>query len=163
MATVGTSQPDEALRLAYEIHPQLIIMDVMLSGASGIEVAVKLRDGAFGTTPIIAISASALMLDFARQMGAFDAYLTKPFAFFGHSMGGLISFELARQGQHQHAPIAIQNFKNGPATLFVEQESSPKECFYYTVPATFFLYRLLSIVQFRMVGRTASPERRSGL
>jgi medium-chain acyl-[acyl-carrier-protein] hydrolase len=32
-------------------------------------------------------------------------YLTTlPFAFFGHSMGGLISFELARQLRRQHAP-----------------------------------------------------------
>src|SRR5688572_27601574 len=29
-------------------------------------------------------------------------YLEKPFAFFGHSMGALVSFELARQLRRQH-------------------------------------------------------------
>src|SRR5207237_545469 len=36
-------------------------------------------------------------------------YLNKPFAFFGHSMGALLSFELARrlQGQYQLSPVRL--------------------------------------------------------
>jgi two-component system phosphate regulon response regulator PhoB len=79
MRPVGAGQPNVALDVAADLRPQLIIIDVMLSGASGIEVAVKLRERGFRDTPIIAISASPLMLDFARQMGIFDGYLTKPF------------------------------------------------------------------------------------
>lgn len=79
MRPIPAAAPDLALRLAREHPPDLIIIDVMLSGASGIEVAVTLRDRGFPNTPIMAISASPLMLDFARQMGIFDDFLTKPF------------------------------------------------------------------------------------
>jgi medium-chain acyl-[acyl-carrier-protein] hydrolase len=41
-----------------------------------------------------------------------------PFAFFGHSMGALISFELARQLRRQHAP--------GPIALFVSAHRAPQ-------------------------------------
>ena len=35
-------------------------------------------------------------------------YLDMPFAFFGHSMGGLISFELLRELRRQHAPAPVR-------------------------------------------------------
>lgn len=79
MRPIPTSQPDQALQRLEQVDPDLIIIDVMLSGASGIEVAVRLRERGMSDTPIIAISASSLMLDFARQMGAFNAYIAKPF------------------------------------------------------------------------------------
>lgn len=44
-------------------------------------------------------------------------YLTLPFAFFGHSMGALISFELARYLRKQCAPI--------PRHLFVSAHRAP--------------------------------------
>jgi medium-chain acyl-[acyl-carrier-protein] hydrolase len=43
-----------------------------------------------------------LVEDLAQELSAY--LTTMPFAFFGHSMGGLISFELARQLRRQHAP-----------------------------------------------------------
>ena len=45
-------------------------------------------------------------------------YLQMPFAFFGHSMGALISFELARQLRRQHDP--------GPVCLFVSAHRAPQ-------------------------------------
>ena len=45
-------------------------------------------------------------------------YLYMPFAFFGHSMGALISFELARQLRRQHDP--------GPVCLFVSAHRAPQ-------------------------------------
>ena len=45
-------------------------------------------------------------------------YLNKPFAFFGHSMGGLISFELARLLRKQNRP--------GPAHLFISGNPGPE-------------------------------------
>jgi medium-chain acyl-[acyl-carrier-protein] hydrolase len=40
-------------------------------------------------------------------------YLDIPFAFFGHSMGALISFELARQLRAQQAPVPVHLFISG--------------------------------------------------
>ncbi|HET8889818.1 MAG TPA: thioesterase II family protein [Candidatus Angelobacter sp.] len=42
-----------------------------------------------------------------------------PFAFFGHSMGGLIAFELARQLRREGGPL--------PVHLFISAKSSPKQ------------------------------------
>jgi medium-chain acyl-[acyl-carrier-protein] hydrolase len=42
-----------------------------------------------------------------------------PFAFFGHSMGGLIAFELARQLRREGGPL--------PAHLFISAKSCPKQ------------------------------------
>jgi medium-chain acyl-[acyl-carrier-protein] hydrolase len=49
---------------------------------------------------------------------ALRPYADKPFAFFGHSMGGLISFELARQLRRERAP--------GPAHLFISGRRAPQ-------------------------------------
>ncbi len=40
-------------------------------------------------------------------------YLDAPFAFFGHSMGGLISFELLQALRRQHAPDPVHLFISG--------------------------------------------------
>ncbi|PMB28391.1 putative thioesterase [Fischerella thermalis CCMEE 5319] len=45
-------------------------------------------------------------------------YLDKPFAFFGHSMGGLLSFELARQLRREHNLT--------PVHLFVSASRAPQ-------------------------------------
>ncbi|MGB3534595.1 MAG: thioesterase II family protein [Microcoleaceae cyanobacterium] len=49
---------------------------------------------------------------------AFSSYLDKPFAFFGHSMGGLVSFELARQLR--------QEYHLSPRCLFVSGCRAPQ-------------------------------------
>lgn len=49
---------------------------------------------------------------------AIRPYLDKPFAFFGHSMGATISFELARQLRQQDDP--------GPVHLFVSGSRAPQ-------------------------------------
>ena len=40
-------------------------------------------------------------------------HLTTPFAFFGHSMGALIGFELARQLRRQQGPSPVHLFVSG--------------------------------------------------
>ncbi|MBD1915174.1 MULTISPECIES: thioesterase [Cyanophyceae] len=44
---------------------------------------------------------------------ALQPHLDQPFAFFGHSLGALISFELARQLQAQGAPLPLHLFVSG--------------------------------------------------
>jgi medium-chain acyl-[acyl-carrier-protein] hydrolase len=49
-------------------------------------------------------------------------YLDKPFAFFGHSMGALVSFELARHLRRRHEPT--------PQHLIVSGHNAPQETHY---------------------------------
>lgn len=79
MRVLTAAYPEEALTQVREVQPDLFLIDVMLRGASGIEVAVRLRQGHFGDTPMVAMSASPLMMRFAEESGYFDSYLPKPF------------------------------------------------------------------------------------
>jgi two-component system KDP operon response regulator KdpE len=69
---------EEALQRAAEQHPDLVILDLMLPGLSGIEVAEALR--ARSGAPILVLSARGEEQTKVRalDLGA-DDYLTKPF------------------------------------------------------------------------------------
>ena len=71
---------EEALRLARELSPDLILMDVSLPGLDGLAVTRALRsDPATGKLIIIALTAHAMRVDkeLALQAGC-DGYLAKP-------------------------------------------------------------------------------------
>ncbi|MEP0191140.1 MAG: phosphate regulon transcriptional regulator PhoB [Erythrobacter sp.] len=77
-----TGDGDEALVLASEDAPDLIILDWMIEGTSGIEVCRRLRrDKATAHVPIIMLTAREAEDDRVRglETGA-DDYLTKPFS-----------------------------------------------------------------------------------
>ncbi len=77
-----TADGDEALLLAAEEVPDLIILDWMIEGTSGIEVCRRLRrDKATAHVPIIMLTAREGEDDKIRGLdtGA-DDYLTKPFS-----------------------------------------------------------------------------------
>ena len=44
---------------------------------------------------------------------ALDSYLDRPFVFYGHSMGGLMGFEMARLLQEEHGPQPLHFFVSG--------------------------------------------------
>ena len=69
----------EALRLARESHPDLIVLDLMLPGIDGLEVCRTLRDES--DVPIIMLTAKAADQDkiTGLDFGA-DDYVTKPFS-----------------------------------------------------------------------------------
>lgn len=77
--SVGVSRPEMVLSVARTFRPQLFLIDIMLLGMSGIEVAQALRKNEFADTPMIAMSASHAMLDYADESGVFDGRLPKPF------------------------------------------------------------------------------------
>ncbi len=77
-----TSDGDEALILASEEVPDLVILDWMVEGTSGIEVCRRLRRNiATAHVPIIMLTARETEDDRVRglETGA-DDYLTKPFS-----------------------------------------------------------------------------------
>ncbi len=81
-AVRSTGDGDEALILAVEDVPDLVILDWMIEGTSGIEVCRRLRrDAATAHVPIIMLTAREAEDDRIRGLdtGA-DDYLTKPFS-----------------------------------------------------------------------------------
>ncbi|MBU1254796.1 phosphate regulon transcriptional regulator PhoB [Qipengyuania sp. DY56-A-20] len=77
-----TADGDEALILASEETPDLVILDWMIEGTSGIEVCRRLRrDKATAHVPIIMLTAREAEDDRIRGLdtGA-DDYITKPFS-----------------------------------------------------------------------------------
>lgn len=77
--TICVSNPDVVDDALEESTPQLFLMDIMLKGKSGIDVARMLRDEGFTRTPIIAMTASPSMAGYARASGVFAEILDKPF------------------------------------------------------------------------------------
>jgi two-component system alkaline phosphatase synthesis response regulator PhoP len=69
----------EALRLAREAHPDLIVLDIMLPGINGLEVCRALRTES--PVPVILLTAKTTEQDriIGLDLGA-DDYVTKPFS-----------------------------------------------------------------------------------
>ena len=71
---------EDGVRLARELHPDLILMDIQLPGISGITAFRQIReDSATARIPGIAVTASAMTQDRQTIMAAgFDGYQSKP-------------------------------------------------------------------------------------
>lgn len=79
---VATPDGEEALLLADEVKPDIVILDWMIEGVSGIEVCRRLRrSAATAALPIIMLTARTEEGDRIRglETGA-DDYVTKPFS-----------------------------------------------------------------------------------
>lgn len=73
---------DEGLKLAKELKPSLILLDLMLPGTDGFTVCKKIRENPeTASTPIIMLTARSEEEDIVRgfECGA-DDYMTKPFS-----------------------------------------------------------------------------------
>jgi medium-chain acyl-[acyl-carrier-protein] hydrolase len=77
----------------------------------------------------------------ARLAAGLRPYLSeKPYAFYGHSMGGLVAFELARELRRQNLPL--------PQELFVSARPAPQlkiETANYLLPETAFVQKLWTL------------------
>lgn len=71
----------EALRAVADRAPDVVLLDMMLPGVDGWEVAARLKgDEVTRSIPIIALSARAMQADIERGMElGVDHYVTKPF------------------------------------------------------------------------------------
>jgi CheY-like chemotaxis protein len=76
---VGVPRPELVQTAVGAVAPDLFLIDVMLPGMSGIELAEQLRASGHGETPMVAMSASRLMSDIAEESGVFQATVDKPF------------------------------------------------------------------------------------
>jgi DNA-binding response OmpR family regulator len=72
---------EQALSLARELRPDVLVLDVMMPRLSGTEVLGALRgDEATAAIPVVLLSARAQEADVERGLEAgADAYLAKPF------------------------------------------------------------------------------------
>ena len=77
---VDAESAEDALRLAHDQPPDLVLMDIHLPGMSGIDALRHLRaDAGTRAIPVMAVTASAMTHDRARIMAAgFDGYQSKP-------------------------------------------------------------------------------------
>ena len=77
----GAFRGEEALEKARQIHPDAIVLDVMMPGLDGYEVCARLRqDEELAKVPVVFLTARAQDDDIARgkALGVVD-YVTKPF------------------------------------------------------------------------------------
>jgi two-component system cell cycle response regulator DivK len=74
-ATTG----EEGVRLASEVRPDLVLMDLQLPGIDGAEALRQLRATVDSTMPVVAVTAFAMDEDRAQaERDGFDGYLRKP-------------------------------------------------------------------------------------
>ena len=78
--TLQTKSGAEALKLAREHKPNLILMDIQLPEVSGLEVTRWLKDDdELRSIPVVAVTAFAMKGDEERiKQGGCEAYLSKP-------------------------------------------------------------------------------------
>src|SRR3984957_14616047 len=105
------------LRAVERERPDLVILDIMLPGQSGLDVCRKIKSSPeLKTTPVIMLSAKSEELDviLGLELGA-DDYVTKPF-----SPKVLLSRikAMLRRGKEPEKAVKVLNF--GPFTLEVE-------------------------------------------
>ena len=76
---IATADPQEALDLLRERQPQLVLLDLMLPGADGLELMTSIQQG--GDPPVIFVSAYGQeeLVTRALDQGAAD-YMVKPFS-----------------------------------------------------------------------------------
>jgi len=77
---VSATTGEEGLRMAAELPPDLVLMDLQLPGIDGAETMRRLRrDSLDPSIPVVAVTASAMPEDRARaELAGFDAYVEKP-------------------------------------------------------------------------------------
>jgi len=80
LRTLEAGRGDEAIILATENRPDVVLLDLRLPDMNGTEVATQLRhEPVTGRIPVVALSASAYAWSTDRLLAAgFDGYLQKP-------------------------------------------------------------------------------------
>lgn len=83
--TIQTRNGKDALKLAHQHHPDLILMDIQLPEVSGLEVTRWLKEDLdLAHIPVVAVTAYAMKGDEERiRQGGCEAYISKPISVLG--------------------------------------------------------------------------------
>jgi len=111
-----TSTGEEAIKMVIHDGPDLIILDIMLPGISGLDVCRELRAKSI-ETPIIMLTAKSDEIDkvVGLEIGA-DDYMTKPF-----SLRELQARVRVRLRKAPAAQEALAKYRFGPVELDFEK------------------------------------------
>jgi DNA-binding response OmpR family regulator len=114
---MSVADGEHALEAAEAFQPDLIVLDVMLPGMSGLEVCRKLRERS--TIPVIMLTARGEEIDrvMGLEVGA-DDYLAKPFSFrelLARIRSTLRRVEMDRQ-KVQMQPVALGQISLDPVS-----------------------------------------------
>jgi len=110
--------PEEGLRLAYQRHPDLVLLDIMMPNMDGWEVCRRLRE--LSEVPIIFLTAKSSVNDvvYGLELGA-DDYVVKPFD--NQELVARVRANLRRSPAHQAADELA--FDGGNLTInFLKRE-----------------------------------------
>ena len=80
--TASAADGSEAIRKARELHPDLILMDIVMPGLNGFQATRELaNDPETRSIPVIMLSSKDGLFDKAKgRIVGSDQYLTKPFS-----------------------------------------------------------------------------------
>jgi DNA-binding response OmpR family regulator len=136
---VTSTSGTEALRKAYQEHPSLAVLDVMMPGMDGWEVTTRLRE--LSDIPIILLTGKNTEADKLRgfQLGV-DDYITKPFSF--AELTARVSAVLNRTHRRKPGPGNVIPF----AGLLLDLDRREVRRGDEVVPLTPTEYRLLEIL-----------------
>lgn len=148
-ATLAASSGPQGLQLAAEEKPDLVVLDVMMSGMDGWDVCKQLRT--ISSVPVIMLTAKGEEFDKLRgfRLGV-DDYVTKPFSFaeLVARIGAVLG--RVRRGQQIDRQLSI-----GELTIDFEQHRVTVAG--RVVDLTPTEYRLFELLA-RHVNRTVSTE-----
>ena len=113
--TASCNRGDEAVAAAVKLQSTLIVLDVMLPGASGYDICKQLRAKKI-STPILMLTAKGQEIDkvIGLDLGA-DDYVTKPFGV--RELLARIQALLRRTGNASEKNYSCGPFKIGSATI----------------------------------------------
>jgi two-component system phosphate regulon response regulator PhoB len=114
--TLRATSAEDAGRLLGDILPDLVLLDWMLPGQSGLALARRLRgDARTREMPLIFLTARAEEPDkIAGLEAGADDYITKPFSN-KELVARIRSVLRRRKPQHGHAPVEIAGLRLDPA------------------------------------------------
>ena len=150
---------NEALRLARESHPDLIVLDLMLPGIDGLEICRTLR--AESDVPIIMLTAKTTEEDRLAGLGlGADDYVTKPFS----------PKELAARVRAVLRRLPDESFERGPSEIhngkltvnFINQEVTLEEKSLQLTPIEFKILGILVKEPGRVFSRAQLIEKAMG-
>jgi two-component system, OmpR family, phosphate regulon response regulator PhoB len=124
--TLRAKNAEDAAQLLVEVLPDLVLLDWMLPGQSGLSLARRLRaDARTRELPIIFLTARAEELDKVAglEVGA-DDYITKPFST-KELVARIRALLRRRKPHHGQTPVEIAGLRIDPAAHRVNGNGQP--------------------------------------